>query len=128
MICKNCGKYISDDSRFCSNCGSQVASEVNENGGYTNNQQTYQSQQTYQANQYQQPNQNQRPIESKSVIGAALAFFLGLIGLLIGLLLYPVGTYERETFLRGWIKCFVICIIIEVGILICVGLFCAIFL
>lgn len=128
MYCKYCGKYISDDSKFCSNCGGQVACETNENGSFNNNQQTYQTQQTYQSNQYQQPNQNQRPIESKSVIGAVLAFFLGLIGLLIGLLLYPVGTYERETFLSGWIKCFVICIVVEIGILILVGVFCAIFL
>ena len=30
MFCKNCGHEISDDSKFCSNCGTKVEREVEE--------------------------------------------------------------------------------------------------
>ena len=41
-------------------------------------------------------------VESKKGIGFCLGFLLGLIGLIIGLLLYKDGSYERESFFRGW--------------------------
>lgn len=42
--------------------------------------------------------------ESKTVIGVLMFLFMNLWGLVIGLLLYPAYTYERETFLKGWIR------------------------
>ena len=40
---------------------------------------------------------------SKGVLGCILSIFLGLIGLLIGVCLYPAGTRARTTFIKGWI-------------------------
>ncbi len=48
--------------------------------------------------------------ESKTAIGVLCGLFLGLIGLVIGLLLYKEGTYERKTFMKAWIISFVSCI------------------
>ncbi len=39
---------------------------------------------------------------SKAGIGFVCAFFLGVIGLIIGLLLYRDDDYARSTFLKGW--------------------------
>lgn len=54
--------------------------------------------------------------ESKTAIGVLCGLFLGLIGLIIGLLLYKEGTYERQTFMKAWIISFVSCIIVGVVI------------
>ena len=43
-------------------------------------------------------------------MGVLFALFLGVIGLLIGMCMYPQNSYERITFVSGWIKTFVICI------------------
>lgn len=74
MFCKNCGKEINDKAVICIHCGCS-----------TN----------------QQPAANS-PSTSKTGIGVLLALFLGVIGLIIGLCLYPSNTYERQTFLKGW--------------------------
>ena len=41
--------------------------------------------------------------ETRSGTGFVFAFFLGIIGLIIGLLLYPAGTVMRKTFLKAWL-------------------------
>lgn len=53
-----------------------------------------------------------KPVEDKTVIGIVCALFLGLIGLIIGLVLYEGE--ERESFLSGWIKTFIITSIVAV--------------
>ncbi len=55
--------------------------------------------QNYQSNQH---NSNPQQSTSKVGVGVVLALFLGIIGLIIGLLLYPNASYERKTFLKGW--------------------------
>ena len=55
-------------------------------------------------NNIQQP---QQP-ESKTLIGALCGVFLGLVGLIIGLLLFKENTMERQTFIKGWIWAFII--------------------
>ncbi len=52
---------------------------------------------------------------SKTGIGVLLGL-LGLIGLLIGLLLYKENTEERRTFIKGWLWCFFVSL--AVGIVI----------
>ena len=49
--------------------------------------------------------------ENKKDVGFLLGFFLGMLGLIIGLLLYPYKTKERETFLKGWITAFIVQIV-----------------
>lgn len=55
-------------------------------------------------NQVQQPqNTNPQPQgESKTAIGFVCAFFLGLIGLIIGICCFPEGSFERKTFMKGF--------------------------
>ena len=40
--------------------------------------------------------------ESKTSVGVLSALFLGVIGLFIGLLMYPTKSNSRSTFLTGW--------------------------
>ena len=61
--------------------------------------------------QYQNPNPT-----SKAWLGVLLELFTGLIGLIIGLLLYKDGSYERKTFIKGWLITFFVCL--GVGLLI----------
>lgn len=54
---------------------------------------------------------------SKVGIGV-LCGFIGLIGLIIGLLLYKDGSLERKTFLKGWLWCFFVSLAVYVVIVI----------
>ena len=100
MFCKKCGKYNPSYNKVCMYCGGELEEkEPEKKEGFYNNP------------AWQQPQQQG---QSKRDIGVILALFLGIIGLIIGLLLYESGSYERETFISGWVKCFVICIIISV--------------
>lgn len=79
----------------------------NYNNGYSNN--------NYNNNGYNNynngnNNNNYASQESKTAMGVLFALFLGVIGLLIGMCMYPQNSYERITFVSGWIKTFVICI------------------
>lgn len=40
--------------------------------------------------------------ESKTALGVVCALFIGLWGLLIGFCCYKEGTYERQTFFKGY--------------------------
>ena len=88
MYCKYCGKEINDDAEICVHCGRST--------GRQNTQKSYEID------------------EPKTGIGVLLGLFLGLIGLIIGLLLYPSGTLRRETFIRGWVGAFICSIVIVV--------------
>ncbi len=54
--------------------------------------------------------------KSKTFIGVLFAIFGGVLGLIAGLMLYPDGTYSRETFFRGWLCMIIIelCILLFV--------------
>ena len=82
MFCKNCGKEINDKAAICIHCGCATgnANPVEELSG-----------------------------ESKKTVGVLLGIFLGLIGLIIGICLYPTNSYERKTFIQGWGIAFAIC-------------------
>ena len=58
--------------------------------------------------------------KSKTSIGAAFAIFLGLFGLLLGLLLYPAGTFSRKTFIKGWLTMFIMLIGIIIFVIVIV--------
>lgn len=74
MYCKKCGKEINEDAVVCIHCGCQVENAK-------------------QNNDYEVP---------KYGLGFVMAFFLGVVGLIIGICLYPSGTYARETFIKSW--------------------------
>ena len=89
MFCRNCGKLLPDDAKICPYCRH-----------YPRERET-----------------NRRVGEDKHGVGIFLGFFLGLLGLIIGLLLYPFDTDERKTFLAGWIAGFIISIVIAVALM-----------
>ena len=93
MFCKYCGKEINDDADICIHCGRSTDRHRQEN---------FNIQKSYEIE------------EPKTGIGVLLGLFLGLIGLIIGLLLYPSGTLRRETFIRGWVGAFICSIVIGV--------------
>lgn len=96
MICKNCGKENPNNVIFCSECGKELS-------------------------------RNQENIEtattSKKGIGILFFLFGGFLGLIAGLLLYPINTIERKTFVAGCVSCVIALVIIIVFFsLICVPL------
>ena len=52
------------------------------------------------------------PNHNKHTMGILMGLFLGLIGLIIGVCIFPEGTTERSTFVGGWTMGFLIdCVI-----------------
>ena len=88
MYCKNCGKEVSDNAVVCIHCGCAIEKRSSFSyKGVTEG-------------------------EDKKTLGIWLSILLGLIGLIIGVCMYPSGSYERETFISGWIKGLIISIVI----------------
>ncbi len=104
MYCRKCGKEIDDEAVFCTHCGCAVNDS--------------------------KPNATSNvgsPEANKKTLGIVLGFFIGIIGLIIGICMYPNESEERETFISGWVKGFVIAIVISVVMGVIVGVFYAIF-
>ena len=102
MYCKNCGRVIDDDSKVCCHCGCKL-NEID----ITNTQNTEAN------NSYQGAGANyQAHTEKKTGLGVVCGLFLGLVGLIIGLMLYPDGTISRKTFMKGWMIAF----FVELGV------------
>ena len=99
MFCKKCGKYNLDHAKTCIYCGHPVLVKN--------------------LNEAPNPEYASSCNISKTGVGILMALFLGIIGLIIGLLLYPSGSYERETFISGWVKTFIVTVIISVVLVIC---------
>ena len=92
MFCRNCGKYNPDSEVKCKYCGGALS-----------------------PNEYYRKKGEMKSSgygEDKTVNGVLLSIFLGLIGLVIGLLMYD--GYSRETFLKGWLKAFLWCLVIGI--------------
>lgn len=77
MYCKYCGKEVKDEAVVCISCGCSIEKETKQPVNAENN-------------------------ESKTGLGVLFALILGLIGLLIGLIMYPDNTVARKTFIKGW--------------------------
>lgn len=75
MYCKKCGEEFDDNATVCPKCGAST-NEVSSDPKYN---------------------------QSKTGMGFVMGFFLGLIGLVIGMLSYPEGTVARKTFVKSWI-------------------------
>ena len=99
MFCKSCGKMIPDNENVCRYCG---------------------------VVQHQTAKPRSTPPtygDDKTTAGVLLCIFLGVLGLVIGLLMYK--DFERETFLRAWAKTFVVLVVISIVIAI-IGYSCII--
>lgn len=75
MYCNHCGKEVDNKAVVCIHCGCSLEKEM-----------------------------KTRPEdkEAKTGIGVVCGLFLGLIGLIIGVLCYKEGTIARKTFMKGW--------------------------
>lgn len=111
MFCPKCTEEIDDNSKFCSNCGYKIPDKKTKS----------QSKKTviYCKNCGQKNDVNEKFCtncmaklngkehdseynEPKNGVGFSLGIFLGLIGLVIGLCLYPFGSVSRKTFINSW--------------------------
>ena len=113
MFCVKCGKYNPDTKKQCAYCGGELTT-VNPNPNP--NVRTYKD--IMYKTQKKEPRQSSSP-DNKTLAGVLLCLFLGVIGLIIGLLLYPDGE-KRRSFLKAW----VVTIIVEVIILVIVLVLC----
>ena len=86
MYCRTCGKEINDNAVICPHCGCATGNAPNV--------------------PFEQRN--------KKTTGILLGLFLGIIGLIIGVCIYPSQTIERDTFMKGWGIGFLIAIGIEI--------------
>ncbi len=59
---------------------------------------------------------NRQTRENKSKLGFVCGFFLGILGLMVGLTTFHDQDYEKKTFFKGWIKGIIIAIIVGVVI------------
>ena len=81
MYCPKCGKEIENDAVVCVHCGRSLEVDSRRKNEFN---------------------------ESKSAIGILMGAFLGIIGLIIGICLYPEGTIARKTFLKAWLITFLV--------------------
>lgn len=95
MFCKKCGEEINNEAVVCPKCGCSTKQE----------------------------DSDQKFRESKTGMGVLMGLFLGIIGLIIGIVIYPEGTVARKTFIKAWLTTFLICFAIGVilGIVIVAG-------
>lgn len=91
MYCPNCGNNISGNGNHCEYCGTSLKNKMSSSNSYNPENQT-----------------------SKTIVGFILGLFLGLIGLVIGILMYPSDTLARKTFLKGWLISFALGVIVSI--------------
>ena len=106
-VCEECNKTNPSYAQRCTYCGGRLVEKIKESNAPLNRQ-----------------SGNSKQGESKTSIGVILCLLFNMLGLIIGLLMYPSGSYERETMISGWIKCFVFQVIAGI-ILVCIS-FCAV--
>ena len=106
MYCRNCGEKLNDSDIFCSKCGAK-AEEIRTNKDIPQA-----------PNPTANGNTSQAIVESKSGMGVLFALFLGIIGLIIGVLIYPYGTQARRTFVKGFWITYAVVLGIGSGVLI----------
>ena len=116
MYCKHCGAYLADDSLFCAHCGKST--DNNQSNNQNAPPPNYNQGQPYYGNQ---PYYNPTPVnpehqQSKTGMGVLFALLLGVIGLVVGICLYPEGTYARKTFIKSWVITYAISIVAAIVI------------
>ena len=75
MYCNKCGAEINDEAVICPKCGCETR-----------------------AKNEQQKDSN----VEKTGLGALMGVFLGIIGLIVGLCMFPADTVSRKSFIKGW--------------------------
>ena len=88
MVCKHCGTINPVDAEQCCYCGELLETSHHE------------------------------LVVSKTRTGILMALFLGVIGLIIGIFLYPSGSHERDSFVHAWIQTFFLALAVGLTVLI----------
>ena len=89
MYCRNCGKEIDEKAVVCIHCGCAVMEN-------------------------QTPQMNPEHAQPKTGMGVLLGLLLCLIGLVIGVLIYPEGTIARKTFMKSCLITIGVCVAAEI--------------
>ena len=107
MLCPKCGKENKNNAKYCMYCGKKIIKEISStfifcsNCGKKNS-----SKDKYCSNCCEKLREDKTKIkdytQSKNGVGFMLGLLLGIIGLIIGLCLYPFGSNSRKTFLNLW--------------------------
>lgn len=86
MYCNNCGRPITNSQVvYCSHCGAPIhPQKTNRYIGEPVNE------------------KKQLRKQNKGGVGFFLGMFTFFWGLLVGVLMYPAGSEERRTFVKGW--------------------------
>lgn len=98
MYCKSCGKYNPDGVEWCKYCGGELS-------------------------KYPVKNPVKEVYEDKGSVGFWLGLLLGFLGLLIGICMYVGKESAIKTFLIGWVKGYVISIVLSI-VLVALGYGC----
>lgn len=77
MFCPKCGKEVDENTDVCINCGKILDLSTEK--------------------EYNKP---------KTDLGILTGIFLGIIGLIIGICLFPEKTIARKTFVKSWLLTF----------------------
>ena len=147
MFCKLCGKYNPDTEKQCKYCGGPLSINqevpIRQNSPYYYGQKTITKKVCSRCGRENKttnklcnycggpltikkqaiPNTNvvrqEENFIDRSTSGFWLGFLFSLLGLAIGLLTCK-GSYEKDTFLSGWAKGFIISIILGVVLYFCI--------
>lgn len=78
MFCRHCGKEVDKEAVVCIHCGKLLK-------------------------QIQMTTPKNKEYETSKIgMGVLFALLLGIIGLIIGVAIYPSDTEARVTFIKGW--------------------------
>ena len=114
MYCYKCGKEIDDNAEVCVFCGTEM-SGVRKSVENNNVGKKFCSKCGGEVREDAVicihcgcAIQDESQVESKTGMGVIAALFLGIIGLVIGICLYPENSVARKTFLKGWTITFIV--------------------
>ncbi len=111
MICPRCGKYNPDSKTECAYCNYDFKNAKPKTDASNHNQSSFYNKPGFSGGNQYYKTYSQR---SKYGLGVVIGLFVGLIGLVLALLFSD--SYERDTFIDGWKKGFIISIVIAVVI------------
>ena len=108
MICPKCGNNNPDNAKFCMGCGEKLDCAEKQKPtifcpscgalNFANDEYCVNCLETLKPNKRIE----EKYTEPKNVIGLLMGIFLGFLGLLIGVVLYPFGSNSRDTFVKSW--------------------------
>ena len=103
MICPKCKKYVALKLQNCPYCGHTLEAHTNPQDASNNVNPQGVSHPQYEIFDI-----------DRTWFGVLMAILVGLIGLIVGLYVYPYDTQSRSTFIRGWATTFIATMLLAV--------------